>query len=240
MEHFVLKESGKIHWIENMPDADYSKGCAIGCDDFSKAEREQMCQCYNDYGRDIQSAIDNAVEVSNQEETIQQVEWAYNQPKGGLNKSGKVYELQCRVSTDIFKTKALVTFDQPEERCHKARDCDRDVIKNGECDCDKDQPEEKEYIHDWQDQMTIAAGIEDISALQKEIKELKKDANLYVDTIQSLTEASAEKDQENTELKNRVKELLMFCEADGTVVNGFRTQEIIQQLKAIRESKEST
>jgi len=35
----------------------------------------------------------NYEQVVNQEETIQQLEWAHNQPKGGLNKEGKIYVL---------------------------------------------------------------------------------------------------------------------------------------------------
>jgi hypothetical protein len=85
--HFVLKESGKIHW---------------------------------------QSPDGELIEVSNQEDTIQQIEWAYNQPKGGLNRKGKVYSLQCHVEIETIwlrevnvfgeqssVSKALVTFDSP-------------------------------------------------------------------------------------------------------------------------------
>jgi hypothetical protein len=70
-------------------------------------------------------AIENAIEVSNHEEVIQHIEWEYNQPKGGLNKSGKIYELQCSVAFDKvytdrdgthMKQVAIITFDQPSEK----------------------------------------------------------------------------------------------------------------------------
>lgn len=38
---------------------------------------------------------------------------------------------------------------------------------------------------------------------------------------------------ENEYLKNKVKELLLFVESDGWVVNGFRTLEIVQELKKL-------
>jgi hypothetical protein len=83
--YFTLKADGKIYLVD-MPEKSVS---------FKSEDR--FNESMTAYSKAIQSAISNDVEVSNQEETIQQVEWAHNQPPGGLNKTGKVYELQCRV-----------------------------------------------------------------------------------------------------------------------------------------------
>ena len=44
-----------------------------------------------------------------------------------------------------------------------------------------------------------------------------------------------DKEMENAtyDLIEKVKELLMFTERDGTVVNGFRTQDIIKELRSL-------
>jgi hypothetical protein len=93
MEHFVLKENGKIFWIENF---------------------------WTNYPASpiAQSAIDNAVEVTNWDEKN-------NFMLNGWKplEVGAVYPLQCRVEKierhNQHLPVALVTFDQPEEKKRK-------------------------------------------------------------------------------------------------------------------------
>jgi hypothetical protein len=106
-EHsFVLKEDGKIYWIEKMP----------------YKPKPEYCNSDRIHGADViyqqalQSAIDNAVEVSNQDE--------FHRNSFSINgwqplEVGKVYSLQCRVEKKETpdnrdsKLVALVTFDSP-------------------------------------------------------------------------------------------------------------------------------
>lgn len=57
------------------------------------------------------------------------------------------------------------------------------------------------------------------------------DASICVEALfdEVLEEYAALRNQEQSDL---IKQLLMFCEVDGEVCNGFRTKEIILQLKA--------
>lgn len=53
-----------------------------------------------------------------------------------------------------------------------------------------------------------------------------KNEKQYTDKISELQE-------ENKKLKVQVSDLLMFCEADNTLLNGFMTQDIIQKLRKL-------
>jgi hypothetical protein len=143
-EHsFVLKEDGKIYWIENLPKEPITiacsyKGdcspCVCAADAFSNKANRDVVDYYDDncpirYKQALQSAIDNAVEVSNQDE--------FHRNSFSINgwqplEVGKVYSLQCRVEkkgvcgytgtpcgsecyfceSDTIPV-ALVTFDSP-------------------------------------------------------------------------------------------------------------------------------
>jgi hypothetical protein len=79
-EHFVLKPDGKIYWVKDMPE--------------NKCLDEPG---YGLYKQALQSAIDNAVEVSNQEEIFERLHGiAYP-----LNlKTGTPYSLLCSVEME--------------------------------------------------------------------------------------------------------------------------------------------
>ena len=57
------------------------------------------------------------------------------------------------------------------------------------------------------------------------------------DKIILIDEVEYVKAQDYIQLQNSVKNLLLFCEADNEVVNGFRTKEIIEDLKKIVKQK---
>jgi hypothetical protein len=105
---FVLKPDGKIYWVKDMPE--------------NKCLDEPG---YGLYKQALQSAIDNAVEVSNQQEIFERLHGiAYP-----LNlKKGTVYSLLCSVEkferctivemgpTATRKELALVTFPESGEK----------------------------------------------------------------------------------------------------------------------------
>jgi hypothetical protein len=126
--NFILKDDGKIYWIQDMPEpiepskakwvvngkTIYSYGLA--CKEYEKA---------------LQSAISNAVEVSNQEEVFVALardnEWDdWYRCEGGVKEYmtlGAVYSLQCSVeklelmrendgNPVVHSVKALVTFPE--------------------------------------------------------------------------------------------------------------------------------
>lgn len=122
IEHFVLKEDGRIYWVEKMPDEP-------GEMNYPGLTLQQEC---DEYERLLQSAIDNAVEVSNQEEVFAEVRNKYlDNPEPYFEwKTGTVYSLLCSVEKKqhcdtngdscpiydsiLHKTVALVTFSQPD------------------------------------------------------------------------------------------------------------------------------
>jgi hypothetical protein len=140
-EHsFVLKEDGKIYWIENMPDSNKSwvpEGQGLGT-----------------YSSALQSAIDNAIEVSNQND-VKNAFWN-KWDEGEIIELGKVYSLQCRVEkkgvcgytgtpcgsecyfceSDTIPV-ALVTFDSPlVEEQRETQDNNGFVIKINDGFCE--------------------------------------------------------------------------------------------------------
>lgn len=111
IEHFfVLKPDGKIYWVDTMPDSYFYVNNAHG------------------WRAATLSAIDNAVEVSNFDETEDALLDAHATDHGFRLEVGKVYSLQCRVEKEKDhiqgwtketgytnpKVTALVTFSQPE------------------------------------------------------------------------------------------------------------------------------
>lgn len=130
-QHFILKEDGKIYWIERMPDkpkdikCDTELGnlspCVCAANAFDHKANRDIVDHYDDncphrYKSALQSAIDSAVEVSNQEEVLTTI-W-------DMAATGKVYSLLCSVEKElkpkfpgasVRKYFALVTFSQPEK-----------------------------------------------------------------------------------------------------------------------------
>jgi hypothetical protein len=93
--NFILKEDGKIYHVE-MPDSNYDFNCTV-CDDWSKADKEVACKCLSDYRQALQSAISNAVEVSNFDETEDALLDTYGTHHGFSLTKNHVYSLQCSV-----------------------------------------------------------------------------------------------------------------------------------------------
>jgi hypothetical protein len=108
--NFILKENGLIYWVKDMPE-----------NQIHSHDSNYL------YAQELQSAIDNAVEVSNQEEVLERLHGvAYPQDV----KNGAVYSLLCSVEikqggeTNFFPTGiqnhtypvALVTFPESGEK----------------------------------------------------------------------------------------------------------------------------
>jgi hypothetical protein len=111
-EHsFVLKEDGKIYWIEDMPKQLDLKTLRKNYvyNDYKFFSGYSDGDIRKQYESEVKSAIDNAVEVSNQKE----VECAL----GNKFTVNEVYSLQCRVEVAInskgLQHHAHVTFDSP-------------------------------------------------------------------------------------------------------------------------------
>jgi hypothetical protein len=122
LHNFTLKPDGKIYLVENLPDEP-------GEMNYPGLTLEQECE---EYERRLQSAIDSAVEVSNQRDLP--LTWVTTDSttyfwKGEKMEPGKVYSLLCIVEDDSFWLlevnqfgeqskfhKVLVTFPESGEK----------------------------------------------------------------------------------------------------------------------------
>jgi hypothetical protein len=101
-EHsFILEPDGKIYWVKDMPEKIKEEDLDpdIYSDGHIKDRREQ-------YNSALQSAIDNAVEVSNQEEVLERLRGiAYPEDV----KNDTTYSLLCSVEkeTQVFVSEAI-------------------------------------------------------------------------------------------------------------------------------------
>lgn len=124
IEHFfVLKPDGKIGWIEKMPEKpqpeDFLSGDVVTPFGDGYMNWDAFNYACNVWESERQSAIDNAVEVSNQDE----VKWmlllsGQHRTHGdeGQLKSGTVYSLQCSV-------------EKKEREIAQCCECDKAIYK---------------------------------------------------------------------------------------------------------------
>jgi hypothetical protein len=176
--NFILKDDGKIYWIQDMPEpiepskakwvvngkTIYSYGLA--CKEYEKA---------------LQSAISNAVEVSNQEEVFVALardnEWDdWYRCEGGVKEYmtlGAVYSLQCSVeklelmrendgNPVVHSVKALVTFPESGNKTEQETPCQQ---------CSSLKEENEKWRIGWnQLQETLKAQKEENERLKADIK----------------------------------------------------------------------
>jgi hypothetical protein len=151
--HFILKDDSKLYWIENMPEEPsyYERSNSIYADK-NLIHKDR-------YQRAIQSAIDNAVEVSNHIEVHAAILSKYQEAK-----IGKVYSLNCRVEklpnveevkSDYLKfglrseVKLLVhvTFDEQPEKKALHNKLIEDTVNNDDAAMFASDEEKLAYQH---------------------------------------------------------------------------------------------
>jgi hypothetical protein len=126
---FVLKEDGKIVWIEKMPEVPSLLDCQnihFGKPDSDSGRMLQKLA----YKQAVQSAIANGIEVENHKEVIAALKYHHLDKSRKPLEEGKLYPLHCRVEVieewipgqgynSPAKEIARVTFEQPENLTNK-------------------------------------------------------------------------------------------------------------------------